>query len=195
MIAGLLLHLLIAPIISSPGGRYQGIVEYRGGHELFAASFTLLADGEHCYTLDAPEARTFFVGDSGVVFAGNEQKLFLYDRRGQARRLRDLNYPNGFKYSRNQQFFFASDRDGIHIFSLAGEQVATGHRCRLFAASDDGRQLAAVSGDTLYLYRDFQFTGVRKLATPYARSIDFETDTRIRIEEPDGSEYFDIELK
>jgi hypothetical protein len=182
----LLVTLFTLHTVSSSNGQFTGMVDYTGAHELKALSFTLYHNGKALYTLDNPAAITYFISDSGTVFACNEQRLYFQDISGASRALADLEYPNGFAFAHDNSLFFASDKNGLHVFAARGDRVATLLPCRLFAVNDHNSLVASISSDTLYVL-DLRTGGLLNhmiLKTPFARAISFFNDHTVSIEEP-----------
>jgi hypothetical protein len=189
----LLVALVTMHTVSSNNGKFTGIVDYTGAHELKTKSFTLYHNGTVLYTLDNPAAITYFVSDSGTVFACNEQRLYFQDMSGASRVLAELEYPNGFAFADDNSLFFASDINGLHVFSVRGDPVATLLPCRLFAVNDLNSLVGSISTDTLYVQdiRTGDLLNRVILKTPFARSLSFIDDHAVSIEEPLMVERFD----
>jgi hypothetical protein len=185
--------LLSAQSVFSPQGRYQGIVEYASNIELTTVSFTLTnAAGETLYRKDNPEPITYYVTDDATVFATSETKLFFYRPNGRDTLLQVLNFPNGFGFSPDQELFFASDRDGIAAYCSGGKLRLSLKPARLFASTDRGSKIAAVSNDTLFVYHEDEEKFVIKLATPFIHELSFSPDGQaILLKEPSGREVYD----
>jgi hypothetical protein len=187
-----LVTLIALKTLSSSNGQFTGIVDYTGGHDLRAKSFILYHQGVLLYTIEDPAAITYFASDSGTVFACNEQRLYFFDISGDSRVLAELNYPNGFALTADNSLFFASDKNGLHVFSARGDPVATLLPCRLFAFNDLNSLVASISSDTLYVQdtRTGDLLSRATLKTPFARAISFIDDRTVSIEEPSVSEQF-----
>jgi len=194
MITNILSLIIFALTINSPNGVYVGDVVYTGGTELITASFKLYdQNGNMLYHIINPEAITFFISNSGVVFATNEQNLYLYRINGEILTLKKLNYPNGFGFSPDNTIFFASDRDGIYAYSLSGELLYQLNPGRLFVSTDLAKKVAIVSNDTLFYYENGELKFQKILASPYVRSLKFFDDgNAIKIEIPDKIETIKI---
>ncbi len=197
MFAGLivLLFLLVTAhaMMSSEHGLYHASVTYGGGVEYFVETFTLYdQNGNIMYTKENPDAKSFYISDSGVVFALSEKCLYLYKHNGDEKLLKEFNYPNGFGFSPDNFLFFASDKDGIFAYSSAGELIYEFNRGRLFSSTLEGKMVAIVSTDTLFVYENGVQKYIRKLSTPYTRSLSFsDHEKSITIEIPSGIEIFD----
>jgi WD40 repeat protein len=188
-----LVALVTMHTVSSNNGQFTGIVDYTGAHELKTLSFTLHRDGVVLYALENPAAITYFISNSGTVFACNEQRLYFYDRSGASRVLAELDYPNGFAFSHDNSLFFASDKNSLYVFSARGDQIATLLPCRLFAVNDHNSLVASVSSDTLYVQdiRTGDLLNRMLLKTPFVRALSFIDDHTVSVEEPLIIERFD----
>ena len=180
-------------MVSSANGSFNASVIYGGSTELSVKSFTLCNQNhEIIYTKENIDLNTFYISNSGTVFALNEQKLFFYYSNGEEKLLKDLNYPNGADFEPDHSLFFVSDKDGIFTYSDNGKIKYTFNPGRLFSSLQKGSIVAIISNDTLSIYYDGVRKFERKLLTPYARSIVFSTDAKsIIIEEPSLIEVFD----
>ena len=178
---------------SSANGLYHASITYGGGEGFFVESFTLHnQNGETMYTKENPDACTFYISNSGVVFALNEKYLHFYDKNGGEMLLKNLNYPNGFGFSPDNYLFFVSDKDGILAYSHDGKLIYHFNPGRLFASTKKGRTVAVVSTDTLFVYENGVQKLTEKIPTPYTRSLSFSGDEKsIIIEIPSGIEIFD----
>ena len=179
--------------IWSDGGLYQASIAYGGGVEFFVETFALAnQNGETMYTKENPYAHTFYLSDSGVVFALDEKRLYFYDQNGSEMFLKDLNCPNGFGFSPDNYLFFASDKDGILAYSNRGELVYQLNPGRLFSSTIEGKMVAVISADTLFVYENGIHKFTKKISTPYIRSLSFSDDEKtIMLEIPSGIEVFD----
>jgi hypothetical protein len=185
--------LLLSYTIRSNNGVYRGTIVYGRDAHLAVESFTLYQNDELVYTREKPDVSTFFLGNTGKVFALNDKCLYLYSQSGEALLLKELNYPNGFGFSPDNLLFFASDKDGVFAYSENGALVYTFKPGRLFASTEQGKMVAIISLDTLFLYED----GIQKfqwqLRTPYARTVFFSKDEgTIVVEEPSENEIFNF---
>lgn len=187
--------LLFSHNVESDNRSFWATVKYGGQLEFCAESFTLYErSGKILYTKKNPPANTFFISNSGAVFAINEHHLYLFDKNGKEKLLKDLNYPNGFEFSTDNSLFFASDKDGVFAFSNNGELFYKFNPGRLFSSTARGEKIGIVSTDTLFLYGNGQFKSFKILLTPYVRDIYFSTDEKIIIvAEPSLIECFDFE--
>lgn len=160
---------------------------------LSVESFTLYnQNGKLMYIEEKPNANTFFISDAGVVFALNEKHLYLYNQNGDEMLLKNLNYPNGFGFSPDDFLFFASDKDGIFAYSNEGSLIYELNPGRLFSSTVKSKMVAIISTDTLFVYENGVQKFMKKLSTPYARTLLFSEDEKsIIIEEPSGVEIFD----
>ncbi|MEO0095114.1 MAG: hypothetical protein ABIL46_03125 [candidate division WOR-3 bacterium] len=190
MITNLIILIISSLTISSSNGAFIGEVVYTGGNELSTVSFKLFNQkGVMLYHIIRPEAITFFISDSGVVFATNEQMLYLYELSGNIIPLKRLNYPNGFGFTPDNTLFLASDRDGIYAYSMSGSLIYQFYPGRLFASTDRAKIVAIVSSDTLFYYREGNLKFLKLLQTPFVRKIDLSEDgTIIHLELPDTTE-------
>ncbi len=178
---------------SSDNGLYHASITYGGGTEFFVETFALSnQNGEIMYTKENPDAHTFYISDSGVVFALNEKRLYLYDQNGDEVLLKNLNYPNGFGFSPDNFLFFVSDKDGVFAYTDDGELIYRFNPGRLFSSTIKGKMVAVISTDTLFVYENGVQKFTRKLSTPYTRSLSFSDDEKsIMVEIPSGIEIFD----
>jgi hypothetical protein len=162
---------------------------------LSVESFTLYnQNDEVVYTKEKPRTHTFCISDAGTVFALNEKQLYLYNQNGLEIFLKNLNYPNGFKFSPDNVLFFASDKDGIFVYSNEGALVYALNPGRLFSSTVKGKTIAIISTDTIFVYEHGVQKFVKKLATPYVRTLSFsEDETSIIIKEPAGVEVIDVQ--
>lgn len=196
MVADILLTIL-AILIESNSEEFKGEVMYTGGTELITEVFTLYdANGNRLYSIPKPPAITFFISDSGVVFATSEKEIYYYDKSGNIKKIKALDFPNGFAFTSDNSLFFASDRAGIYAFSMTGEltyQLAPG---RLFCSTEKGEKICIVSNDTLYLYENGKQKSIRVMPTPYIHNIYFTQDQgKVIVEMLQGNEiiYFNNE--
>lgn len=153
---------------SSDNGLYLTSITYSGAVEFFVESFALSnQNGEIMYIKENQDARTFYISDSGVVFALNEKYLYFYDQNGGEVILKNLNCPNGFGFSPDNFLFFPSDKDGIFAYSNEGKLVYHFNSGRLFSSTIKGKSIAIISIDTLLLYENGVQKFTKKLSTPY----------------------------
>ncbi|MGB9720811.1 MAG: hypothetical protein ACPL28_04945 [bacterium] len=180
--------------ISSANGAYTGDVVYAGGTELVTASFKLYDQkGNMLYHIINPDAFTFFISNSGQVFATNEQMLYLYELNGNIISLKKLVYPNGFDFSPDNTLFFASDRDGIFAYSMTGTMVYQFRPGRLFASTEQAKRVGIVSTDTLFYYEEGKLIFQNILISPFVRKLYFSKDNElIQIELPDTTQSIKI---
>jgi hypothetical protein len=185
--------VLFTSTVSSDNGLFHAIIEYGGGAELSVESFTLYGDSnELLYTKSKPVTHTFYIGNTGVVYALNEKQLHFYNQNGEEILLKDLDCPNAFGFSPDNDLFFASDRNGLFVYSSDGELIYTFTPGRLFASTDKGKMIAVISTDTLFVYEDGKQKLIKQLSTPYIRNIFFSADGKsINVEMPSGIETFD----
>lgn len=190
MITNLFNLVILSLTISSSNGDYVGEVTYSGNTELMTSSFKLYnKKGDMLYHIINPDAITFFISNSGSVFATNEHNLYLYKPNGEIITLKKLNYPNGFAFSPDNTIFFASDRDGLYGYSMSGEVVYQFNPGRLFACTDQAKRVAVVSNDTVFYYEKGNFKFFSILLNPFVRKIQFLEDVLIEIELPDTTIY------
>lgn len=194
-ITALLLLSTAHATISSESGLYHASVTYGGGVEFFVKSFALSnQNGEIMYIKENPDAHAFYISDSGVVFALSKNRLYLYGQYGDEILLKELNCPNGFGFSPDNFLFFASDKDGIFAYSNKGDPIYKFNQGRLFASTIEGKMVAIISTDTLFVYENGAQKFTRKLSTPYTRSLSLSDDKKsIIIEIPSGIEIFDFQ--
>lgn len=180
--------------IKSANGMYIGDASYTGGTNLLTTSFKLFnQQGNLLYQIIKPEAITFFISNTGEVFATNEQSLYLYHLNGMVLQLKSLHYPNGFGFSPDNTLFFASDQDGIYAYSMDGRVVYQFSPGRLYASTAQAKKMAIVSTDTLFYYQKGELKFQKTLSNPYARNIYFSDDeTTIYLELPDSTESINI---
>jgi hypothetical protein len=189
MMTNVLSLIIFTITISSTNGAYFADVVYSGGTELITASFKLYDhNGNMLYHIINPEAITFFISNTGEVFATNEQALFLYRRDGEVKFLRKLNYPNGFSFSPDNTYFFASDRDGIYGYSMSGKLTFQYNPGRLFASTENAKKFVVVSNDSLFYYERGDLKFVRKVSSPFVRKVYFSDESTIKVELPDTTE-------
>ena len=193
IVALLFLMSTVRAASSSDNGLYRASITHGGGVEFFVESFALQnQNGKTMYTKENPDAHTFYISDSGAVFALDEKYLYLYDKNGGEVFLKNLNYPNGFGFSPDNYLFFASDKEGIFAYSNEGELIFHFNPGRLFSSTVRGTMVAIISTDTLFVYENGVQKSAKKLSTPYARSLSFSDDEQsIIIEIPLGIEIFD----
>ena len=185
--------VLFSQTISSDNGLFQASISYGGGMELSVETFVLYnQNSEIMYTKHKPTTNTYFISNTGVVFALNKKHLYFYNQKGEEVVLGNLHYPNGFGFSPSNEIFFASDKDGIFVYSDEGELMYTLKPGRLFSSTEKGSMVTTISTDTLFVYEDGIQKFMRRLSTPYARSLSFSDDEKsIIIEVPSGIEIFD----
>lgn len=194
MVINVLGLILFTLTIKSANGMYIGDVTYTGGTNLLTASFKLYNQhGELIYQIIHPEAITFFISNTGEVFATNEQLLYLYKLNGTIAQLRSLHYPNGFGFSPDNTLFFASDLDGIYAYSMQGRVVYQFPPGRLFTSTAQGRKMAIISNDTLSYYQQGELKFQKILNNPFVRKIYFSDDEKmLHLELPDSTEHIKI---
>jgi outer membrane protein assembly factor BamB len=194
MITNVLSLILFTLTIGSNNGDYTGEVIYAGSTELLSASFKLYDQkGNMLYHIINPEATSFFISNSGQVFATSEQMLFLYELNGNIRTLRKLFFPNGFAFSPDNTLFFASDRDGIYAYSMKGSVVYQFKPGRLFTCTEQAKKMAIVSSVTLLFYEEGNLISQKILSNPFVRKIYFSEDRKfIYLELPDTTEMINI---
>ena len=160
--------------ITSSNNEFSAEVVYHGATELAVQAFTLYGrTHEIIYRKEMLRVNTFFIHDSGGVFALNESELYFFRKDGEEFFLRDLTYPNGFGFAEDGSLFFASDKNGIFAYSMGGEPIYQFCPGRLFTGVENGRRVAIISTDTLFLYEDGVLKQVESLSTPYARRVRF----------------------
>ncbi|MEO0136504.1 MAG: hypothetical protein ABIL39_06505 [candidate division WOR-3 bacterium] len=178
--------------INSANGAFTGEVTYSGTTELATASFKLYDhEGNMLYHIVNPEAITFFISNTGEVFATNEQSLYLYKLTGEIKILKKLNYPNGFGFSPDNKIFFASDRNGLYAYSMSGGLLYHFNPGRLFASTDSAHRVVVVSNDTLFLYEKGKLKTQTLLPNPYVRKIQFINEDQVEIILPDTTLYLE----
>ncbi|MCX7995170.1 MAG: SMP-30/gluconolactonase/LRE family protein [candidate division WOR-3 bacterium] len=188
------LNLIIFSItISSANGAFIGDISYSGDTELSTTSFKLYdRDGNMLYHIINPDAITFFISNSGTVFATNEQNLYFYKLNGEIKILKELHYPNGFGFSPDNKIFFASDRDGLYAYSTSGNLVYQFNPGRLFTSTEKADHVAVVSNDTVFFYEKGKLKSVSVLQNPFVRKIQFVKKNLIEIELPDTIIYLEF---
>lgn len=175
LLIGLL--FILAADVCSDDGSFRALIQHRGGTELVTESITLCdRAGNVLYAKKDLAAHTFFIGNSGSVFAVSAERLDLYHPDGREVTLKELVYPNGFGFSPDNALFFASDREGIFTYSDRGVLAGTYCPGRLFASTARGGCVAVVSADTLYVYEKSALGDVELLASPYAWDVFFTGD-------------------
>lgn len=185
-----ILHLILFTLtIKSANGMYIGDITYTGGTNLITTSFKLFNhQGNFMYQIIHPDAITFFISNSGEVFATNEQSVYLYNPDGTVMHLRNLHYPNGFGFSPDNRLFFTSDRDGIIAYSMQGKTIYQFPPGRIYASTANGKGMAIVSTDTLFYYQKGELKFQKVLSTPFIHKIYFSDDEKtIRLELPDST--------
>ncbi len=194
MITNVLTLIIFTLTIKSPNGAYVGNVVYMGNTEIATASFKLYDhNGNMLYHIINPEAISFFISNSGEVFATNEQNLYLYKTDGQILHLKKLNYPNGFGFSPDHTIFFASDRDGIYAYSLSGRLIYQFKPGRLFVSTNFAEKVAIVSNDTLTYYENGELKFLKIIPSPFVRGLEFfDSEKIIKLELPDRIEEIKI---
>ncbi|MGQ9464310.1 MAG: hypothetical protein ACUVQ4_01200 [bacterium] len=201
MVINILSLIIFTLTIKSANGAYIGDVTYTGGTDLLTASFKLYnQEGHLLYQIIHPDAITFFISNSGEVFATNEQHLYLYTQNGTVAQLRNLQYPNGFGFSPDNTLFFASDRNGIYAYSMQGKIVYQFSPGRIFASTTQGKRMAIISTDTLFYYQHGELKFQKIISSPFVRKIYFSPDEKtLHLELPDStilikiSDFFDAE--
>mgnify|MGYP005837341487 CR=1 FL=1 len=194
MVINILSFIMFALTIKSANGLYIGDVTYTGGTNLLTASFKLYnQEGHLFYQIIHPDAITFFISNSGEVFATNEKQLYFYTQTGSVAQLRNLQYPNGFGFSPDNTLFFASDRNGIYAYSMQGKIVYQLPPGRLFTSTTQGKRIAIISTDTLFYYQCGEFKFQKILSNPFVRKIYFSSDEKtLHLELPDSTELIKI---
>lgn len=183
---------LVSYTMSADNGIYRCSIVYAMGAHFSVESFSLYQNDELVYTKEQPGVSTFFLCNTGNVFALNENRLYLYTQNGGETLLKNLHYPNGFGFSPDGMLFFCSDIDGIYAYSDRGQLVHTFKPGRLFASTERGKKVAVISRDSLFLYEDRVQKFWRQLRTPYARAVFFSQDrSTIVVEEGLENEVFD----
>lgn len=172
------LFYLFSINLSSDNGVFSAQVDYSGGTNCVVQQITMYRDKMSLYTIESPEAHTFYISDTGAVFALSDQQLYFYDQQGNVKTLQDLTFPNGFGFSTDNHNFFASDRNTLNVYSRNGELIYELNPCRLFIGFEQGRYIATVSNDTLFFYEDGIEVATRHLSTPYIRRLYISDDKR-----------------
>ncbi|UCD06120.1 MAG: hypothetical protein JSV98_02510 [candidate division WOR-3 bacterium] len=172
---------------------FHGVVRYSGGADLFTETFVLYDQyGDIVYEKSDIPLQTFFISNTGSVFALNEYHLYLYQQDGSETMLRELVYPNGFGFSPDGALFFASDREGIFAYSHDGMLSSAYRPGRLFASTERGSWVAVISADTLFVYEYGSLGDTEFLPSPYARDVSFSTDgDNIQVRFPAGYDVYD----
>ncbi len=195
----LIITLLIffSTSVESDNGMFRVSVIYHGSAELMTESFTLYDRyGDIIYTKNDIPVNTFFISNTGGVFALNEHQLSLYQHDGSEIILRKLVYPNGFGFSPDNSLFFASDRQGLFAYSQEGDLVHQYHPGRLFASTGHGGCVVVISADTLFVYEDGTLSVTEFLSSPYAHDIFFSADEKqIWVQYLDGNEIYDTRTR
>ncbi|MDH4209867.1 MAG: hypothetical protein OEV79_00240 [candidate division WOR-3 bacterium] len=183
--------------VESDNGLFRASVQYGGGAELITESFALYDRyGDVMYTKRDIPVNTFFINNTGSVFALNEHCLYLYQRDGSEIMLRELVYPNGFSFSPDNSLFFASDRDGLYAYSHDGDLVHVYHPGRLFASTGHGDCVAVISADTLFVYENGTLRDTEFLSSPYAHGMFFSADEKqIWVQYRNGNEIYDTRTR
>lgn len=186
---------LISVTVNSDNRLYHASVRYQGGSELRTEAFTLFDQyHEVIYTKNDLDVNTFFISNTGYVFALNEHYLYLYHPDGSEMLLRELAYPNGFGFSRDNSLFFASDKQGVFTYSSDGELRYAFEPGRLYASADNGTLVAIISTDTLLIYENGVLKDIEPLPSPYTRDIRFlDDENSIVVDMPGNSEIYDVQ--
>ncbi|MDH4242085.1 MAG: hypothetical protein OEW48_21190 [Phycisphaerae bacterium] len=175
--------------LNSDNGVFSAQVDYSGGTNCVVQQITMYRDRMSLYTIESPKAHTFYISDTGTVFALSDQQLYFYDQQGNVKTLQDLTFPNGFGFSLDNHNFFASDRNTLNVYSRSGELIYELNPCRLFIGFEQGKYIATVSNDTLFFYEDGVEVATRYLSTPYIRRLYISDDKRcVIVEKPNASE-------
>ncbi len=177
------LFYLFSIDLSSENGVFSAQIDHSGNTNCFTRHFTMYKHDLISYTKEELQAHTFYISDTGTVFALSDLQLYFYDQQGNVKTLKDLIYPNGFGFSTDKHHFFASDRNALNIYSRTGELVYELKPCRLFIGFEQCRFIATVSNDTLFFYEDGIEIAIRCLSTPYIRRLDISVDKRCVIVE------------
>ncbi|MFB3908331.1 MAG: hypothetical protein ACE15D_07990 [Candidatus Eisenbacteria bacterium] len=150
--------------IADEGG-WIGIADHRPGAADFApvASFTLLApDGRTAWSLGETEDVAFLISGQGRV-AGlqlninvpDRNRLRFYGDGGEVVADLPLPYLEGASFDPSGRRLFAlSSLDGLHAFTVDGEELWSLPGARMFAPSAGGDLVAAIAGDALVVVRD-----------------------------------------
>ncbi len=183
--------------INSDNGLFRASVQYGGGAELVTETFELYDHGgDIIYAKRDIPLNTFFISNTGSVFALNEHRLCFFRRDGKETALRDLVCPNGFGFSPDRSLFFASDREGIFAYALDGALVHTYGPGRLFATAEHGEHVAAVSADTLLVYDNGRLADKEPLRSPYVWEVRFSDDAkRIFVHFKDAIDVYDMKTR
>jgi hypothetical protein len=177
LIIGLIISLSVN--IHSDNGSFRAVIQYCGGAEYITESFVLHDRfGDALYTKRNVELHTFFICNTGGVFALNEKLLCFYYPDGREISLKELLYPNGFGFSPDNSLFFASDRDGLYAYSQDGILVSVYRPGRLFASTERGDYVAVISADTLFVYDNGTLRDTEFLPSPYAHDLLFSADEK-----------------
>ncbi len=195
LIAGFLISL--GASVRSDNGLFYASIEYRGSADFITESFVLYdRSGTVLYSKKDVAVNTFFICNTGNVFALSEHDLFLYQVDGSEMLLRELVYPNGFGFSRDNSLFFASDREGLFVYSYEGVLVHTYRSGRLFASTGNGESVAVISADTLFSYHNGSLIDTELLPSPYARDVCFSVDAEsIKVKLPGTVEVYNTRTK
>ena len=195
----LLITLLIffSTSIESDDGSFRASVEYGGGTELMTESFVLYDRYDVVvYMKSNSTLNTFFISNTGSVFALNEHRLCFYHQDGREKMLKELVYPNGFGFSSDNSIFFASDREGLFAYSGDGNLVHKYRPGRLFTSSTKGENVAIISADTLFVHEDGSIIDTEFLSSPYASDLYYSADGKsIVVQIPGAAETYDIRTR
>lgn len=193
LFVGLIISLSVE--VHSDNGLFRASINYAGGAELITESFALHDQhGDIIYTKRDVPVNTFFISNTGCVFALNEHRLYFYQRDGGGMLLKELAFPNGFGFSPDNTIFFSSDRDGIFAYSHDGVLVHTYRPGRMFASTANGELVVVISADTLFAYENGYLSGTEFLSSPYAHEVHFSDDAKsIVVQIQGGTETYDIE--
>ncbi len=195
LIIGLIICVSLS--IHSDNGSFCAVVQYSGGSELTTETFELYdRGGDIIYAKKDVPMNTFFISNTGSVFALNEHRLCFYRRDGSETILRELVYANGFGFSPDNSLFFASDREGVFAYSHEGILIHEYRPGRLFASGGKGESVAIVSTDTLLVYYEGVLVDTEIVSPPYARDIYFSRDGEsIMVELQDNIEIYDTRTR
>lgn len=191
LIIGLI--ICVSSSIHADNGSFHAAVRYSGGSELITETFELYdRGGDIMYAKRDIPLNTFFICNTGSVFALNEHRLCFYLPDGSETMLRDLVYPNGFGFSPENSLFFASDREGLFVYSLEGVLIHTYRPGRLFATTERGECVAVVSADTLFVYENGRLADTEPLVSPYVWDVRFSDEAkRVIVQFEDVIEAYD----
>jgi len=179
--------------MESPDGSMYAVIEYYPGTVLWTEHFTLYTrTGDRIYRINDHPAHTYFICNTGNLYAMNERDLWFFDRNGKEIWHRSLHAVNTSGFSADNTVFFLSEKSGIRVYDNDGNVEHDLPPGRLFSSVNKGDLIAVVSSDTAYYYEHGELVHTIPLSSPYVWQIAFSDDhTTIEIEYVDHLEIID----